>query len=93
MPISKELQAYINANKKIFDPYRKHNIELDPEKRWEAGTDHHPKSVELMEHIEKLDLCFNDDSFCWKTGGDGDNGESLMYLMDMYFELQDKLGL
>jgi hypothetical protein len=29
------------------------------------------------------------DYFCWKTGGDGDNGETLMYQMDAFFELFD----
>jgi hypothetical protein len=35
---------------------------------------------------------FNDyaDSFGWKVGGDGDNGETLMYEMDAYFEQKDR---
>ena len=51
---------------------------------------HHPKSIELMEHIEFLDINFTDDYFCWKTGGDGDNGEVLMYLLDMFFKMKDE---
>jgi hypothetical protein len=27
---------------------------------------------------------------CIKTGGDGDNGEHMMYLMDAFFEMLDK---
>ena len=28
-------------------------------------------------------------SFYWKQGGDGDNGEALMYELDAFFELLD----
>ena len=31
----------------------------------------------------------NSDYFCWKTGGDGDNGEILAFVLDIYFEEQD----
>lgn len=64
-------------------------IELDVNKRWELGIDHHPKSKELYEFIEDLDFK-NGDVFGFKSGGDGDNGEDLMYLMDIYFEIEDK---
>ncbi len=39
----------------------------------------------LIEH----DLYDCDDHFCWKTGGDGDNGEILMYQLDAYFETKE----
>ena len=29
--------------------------------------------------------------FDWRVGGDGDNGESVMYQMDAFFEMLDKL--
>jgi hypothetical protein len=54
--------------------------------RWSEGIDHHPRSVELMEFIAAMDFKHYNDYFCWKTGGDGDNGETLMYEMDAYFE-------
>jgi len=58
--------------------------------RWEKGIEHHPMSVRLMEFMAEHD--FNDygDYFCWKTGGDGDNGESLVFEMDAFFETLDK---
>lgn len=56
-----------------------------PEQRWEEGIDHDPRSVELYKWIAKYDLKFNDDKFRWTCGGDGDNGEELMYLLDEYF--------
>jgi len=58
-------------------------------KRWEDGIEHHPKSQELMEFLAEHDFKDMDDYFCWKIGGDGDNGESLMYEMDVYFEQKD----
>lgn len=30
------------------------------------------------------------DYFQWKKGGDGDNGEMLMYELDTFFEQKDK---
>jgi hypothetical protein len=54
--------------------------------RWSEGVDHHAMSIRLMEFLKEHDLKDYDDYFCWKTGGDGDNGESLMYQMDAFFE-------
>ena len=45
---------------------------------------HNPKSVELYKFISTLDF-ENGDYFCFKSGGDGDNGEILMDLFDCYF--------
>jgi hypothetical protein len=42
-----------------------------------------------MEFLAEHDFKDMDDAFCWKMGGDGDNGESLMYEMDVYFEQKD----
>ena len=65
-------------------------IEYDITKRWENGINHHPKSEELMGIIQRMDWFYGDDYFCWKVGGDGDNGETLMFELDIYFEEQDK---
>lgn len=65
-------------------------IEAEKSKnRWENGIPHHPKSIELMDFLEAIDLKAYNDYFCWKTGGDGDNGETLMYEMDAFFEAKD----
>ena len=54
-------------------------------KRWENGVEHHPQSEELMKWM--MDVDYNTgDSLCLKKGGDGDNGETLMFLMDGFFE-------
>ena len=57
--------------------------------RWGDGIEHHPKSVKLMEFLAELDFKVYGDHFCWKLGGDGDNGEALMFQMDAYFEAED----
>lgn len=64
-------------------------IETDIDKRWEQGTPHHPKSEELFKAISEIDFKFCNDYFCWKSGGDGDNGEMLMYALDIHFETLD----
>lgn len=58
--------------------------------RWEKGIKHHPKSIELMDFLQYIDFHVYDDHFCWKVGGDGDNGEALMYQLDAFFEAEDR---
>lgn len=59
-------------------------------KRWEEGIPHHPKSIEIFKIIKDNDWKYGGDYFCWKSGGDGDNGEHLMYLLDIHFEIEDQ---
>lgn len=65
------------------------SVERDINKRWEQGVDHHPKSVALFDALQSIDLRHGNDYFCWKSGGDGDNGEMLMYELDIHFECED----
>lgn len=44
----------------------------------------HPKTEPLYKRIAELDF-EQGDVFCFKSGGDGDNGEMLMDLLDQYF--------
>lgn len=61
-------------------------ISLD---RWDKGIKHHPMSERLAQFIELHDFNDYNDYFCWSIGGDGDNGETLMYEMDAFFEMLD----
>ena len=53
--------------------------------REEFDIPHHPESVKLMTEMRQAD---SDNGLVvdLKIGGDGDNGERLMYLMDVVFE-------
>lgn len=62
----------------------------DPNYRWEHGIPHHPKSVELMKHIIRVDDKWCEGAHQWEIGGDGDIGEDLMYAMDSFFEAEEK---
>ena len=77
------------SKKKLLKLYE--GVTIDFGKRWEEGWDHHPKSVALFEHLRALDFHCNGDFFDWKVGGDGDNGEELMYALDVYFDRLDKV--
>ena len=68
----------------------KNSVETDITKRWEQGIKHDSKSEELVRAIADLDFKYGGDFFCFKVGGDGDNGEHLMYLLDIYYELKEK---
>ena len=60
--------------------------------RWENGIEHHPMSVRLMQFLKIHDYNDYSDHFRWKTGGDGDNGETLMYELDAFFEMLDVIN-
>jgi len=57
--------------------------------RYDRSHPHDPRSIELFHSIEKLDFEEGGDRFCFKSGGDGDNGEHLMYLLDVHFARRD----
>ena len=65
------------------------HVETDINKRWEEGTDHHPESDKIVRSIKYLDEKYGNDYFDLNIGGDGDNGEHLMYLLDIYFESKE----
>ena len=64
-------------------------VTIPVEKRWEDGVDHDSRSKELYKFMEAYDFKFNGDSLDLSSGGDGDIGETLMYLMDEYFAAKD----
>ncbi len=54
------------------------------ERRWEQCVPHDARSERLAGALAQIDA-ENDDEFDWKFGGDGDNGEALLFLLDIYF--------
>jgi len=53
------------------------------DRRWEQGTPHHMLSTRVIRAIMDMDT---HDEAQLKVGGDGDYGETLMYLLDEYIE-------
>jgi hypothetical protein len=62
---------------------------VNSSERWLKGIPHHPKSEKLFKFMYDRDW-EEGGSLDLEYGGDGDNGESLMYLMDQYFEEQER---
>ncbi len=54
--------------------------------RWSDGVDHESESIDIVELIGDMDFENFGDYFCWRIGGDGDNGESLAYVIDALIE-------
>ena len=67
-------------------------IEYSVGRRWTRGIPHHPKSQALFARLAALDFERCGDHFGWKSGGDGDNGEQLMYELDIIFEEDELAG-
>jgi hypothetical protein len=65
-------------------------VEKDINIRWEEGMPHHPKAIEMAQIIEDADYKYGGDYFQFKFGGDGDNGEQLLYALSIYFELKEE---
>lgn len=47
-------------------------------------------SERIVRFLVEHDFHDYGDYFCWKFGGDGDNGETLVYQLDAFFESLDK---
>jgi len=76
-----------------MEDYQKaQGLGLTQQKRWENGVPHHPLSERLGRFLVEHDFRDYGDYFCWKVGGDGDNGETLMFQMDAFFEMLEKSG-
>jgi hypothetical protein len=62
---------------------------LTSQDRWGEGKSHHPTSERLVKFLMEHDSNDYKDYFGWNFGGDGDNGETLAFQMDAFFELLD----
>lgn len=60
------------------------------DERYESGIEHDPRSEAMYKFIADLDYEEGGDSLGLKSGGDGDNGEQLLYLFDCWFAKQDQ---
>ena len=64
-------------------------LTISPDDRWDQGIEHDPRSEALYGFLAEYDWKFGDDSMGLRAGGDGDNGEALMYLLDEYYAALD----
>ena len=92
--MTEDLKKYLETlkkqnNSRNQDYLKAVELGLTQKDRWSEGIVHHPMSERLMNFLADHDFIDYNDYFCWKTGGDGDNGESLMYQMDAFFEMLD----
>ena len=73
---------------KMNEDYKKATeLGLTHRDRWDEGIDHHPMSERLMRFLRDHDFHDYQGYFDWEMGGDGDNGETLAFQMDAFFEL------
>lgn len=78
------MDEYIKLLEAKREQYRKDN-NITKIENYGMSKEHNPKSKEIYDFISELDFA-NGDYFCFKSGGDGDNGEFLMTLLDYYFK-------
>jgi hypothetical protein len=77
--------AVTDLQYQILGETNKYNINVG--NRWSQGIEHHPMSEKIVKSLEAIDYLFTDNYFDWRIGGDGDNGETLMYELDILFDL------
>ena len=75
---------------KDYSDIKGHAPELLKTDRWERGVEHHPLSERVVRFLSAHDQHDYNMYFDWRCGGDGDNGENLMFQMDPFFEWLDK---
>lgn len=89
--MSKDRELLKKLTDNLTDYEKAKGLKLTDINRWEEGRSHHPESERMINFLASHDYEDHEDYFCWKTGGDGDNGEALAYQMDTYFEMKDTL--
>ena len=72
----------------LLERLEKYKINTDITDRWQH-EEHRKDAKKLANEIETIDWMFADDSFNFKFGGDGDNGETLIYILDILLDLRD----
>lgn len=73
----------------LVEDVEKFGLNFDFGKWWELGLEHDQEAEELARLIGAIDYVYGGDAFCFKFGGDGDNGEWLIYLIEAAFMLMD----
>lgn len=74
--------------KELLERLRRAGIDGDVD-RWSNGIEHHKNVDNVVRDLAEIDFMFFGNYFDWRVGGDGDNGESLMYELDVLMDLYD----
>ena len=87
--LRREIRELLLANNLVIAGW----TEIEPEpsrltvsERMAQGSPHDLRSEKLYASLAKIDFEECSDSFGFKSGGDGDNGEILMYILDVHFD-------
>lgn len=82
--IKDEVEIMLEETRIKLEEYRRiHN--LPKIEKYGMCVEHNSKSEDIYNFISEVDFA-NGDFFVFKRGGDGDNGEFLMSLLDEYFK-------
>lgn len=76
---------------KFMENAKRLGVVTDINERWEKGMDHHPMSKQFRDLVGDIEKEHGGDLML-DFGGDGDNGEDVLYLLDIMFETQQKLA-
>jgi len=75
-------RKWLEASTEVQEAKEKKN---EVNRRWEEGVEHDPRSVALAKALADIDYKQGGDYFDFKFGGDGDSGEELCFLLDIFF--------
>jgi len=75
----------------MSDYTRAKKLQLTTVNRWKERREHHPTSKRLMAFLKTLDSKEYANHFMWKTRKKVDDGTVLMYQLDAFFDLLDKM--
>jgi len=85
-------EPFTKIGKDLLEKLNQYQIDGDLD-RWSERVDHHKKSEKIVHWLREIDWMFFNNYFDWEIGGDGDNGETLMYQLDIIFDLIDQMEI
>ena len=88
MMLSIEQKALLPSHKAMAKRLRKSAIDFDLTARWERGEERFDEAVQMAKDIADLDWLLSDNILELDFGGDGDNGEILIDLIDALLRLR-----
>ena len=81
-------QPVLQSHKEMLARLEKSGIDYDLTAKWERGGERSEEAEKLAREIADLDWLLYGDALGLDFGGDGDNGEFLIDLINILFELR-----